>query len=177
MCPPCKTAELAKSGLSTSHWACVFIEYALLPSGVLTNRHSFKSMDDPSPRFSASALRRACSIIWRLKACNDECAFVIGIRIRSFPPRKPRDPGDLGSTKYTTLSKMKIQAPSLTSLSIVREASMVYSLITFWHMSKRCQSFSKAIPVDRAQLSRKICRSRTLRIGREEVHVHRIRKA
>jgi len=80
----------------------------------------------PLPRFSALALRPAYSTICRLKVSSEWCSFFSVILILSFPPRKPREPGDLGSTMQTTLSR--IRTPSSTVL--VLGCSTVITWIT-----------------------------------------------
>ena len=45
-----ETDEFSKSGLSTSHCACVLNEKALLPSAVFANLQSLSSIEEPRPR-------------------------------------------------------------------------------------------------------------------------------
>ena len=66
-----ETDEFSKSGLSTSHCACVLNEKALLPSAVFANLQS---------------------------ASKEQCSSCSGGLTHSLAPRKPSDPGDLGST-------------------------------------------------------------------------------
>ena len=72
---------------------------ALLHSANFSNEQSFNSIEDLiKPCFSDSDFKPVYSMKWRLRASRDECLLFMGIQIHSLPPRKPKEPTDLGST-------------------------------------------------------------------------------
>ena len=122
--------------------------------------------------------------MWRLNASNDECVLEIGIRIRSLPPRKPRDPGDFGSMYYTTLSKIQTVVKTRTpSLSIADATDTLWLVIRHRYNLKTSENtfekiFERVIVCHRCQnfvighaggtqlshnIKKNLCRSRSLR--------------
>ena len=80
----------------------LFTAEALLHSADFSNRQSFISIEDlMRPRFSDSDFKSVYVLNdVALKSFKGRMGIIIimGIRIRSLPPRKPMDPTDLGST-------------------------------------------------------------------------------